>query len=673
MTVRDLDLEGFLRSVRPERVERAAEQLALRLEADPAHPDLTAHRRLLELSGWVAANTGASLEVLRGPAFYDPQRHHQARLCLATALRIVSAANGRVRYDISNATYDVDGVDPSRLGDLERVTADPGASLFEDLYDEVLVDLSTDPPDVVGLSILNRQQIIPGLRLARRCRDAGHRVVLGGSVYAKFAPELTARPRFFEQFCEAVVPYEGETALLRLVQAAAAGDTFVGLPNVLAVDDQGRVSSGPTIVEDVPCLPTPDFDGLPIHEYLTPEPVLPILTGKGCYFNRCKFCDIPAINSVSPRAYRVRKPEQIAEDVVTLWRRHGVRHFEITDEALSPALLGKLAVALADVRAGEPGFDPRFVGYARFETGFTAETCALLHAAGIRKLFFGLESGSQEMLDHMDKGMTVEDAHTVLRNCDEAGIAAHVFSIVGFPEETEAQARKTLQFFLDSAASLEHPRHSFDIHPFGLDLRTEYGDHPERYGVAVDRGDLEVRDFPISIRTWKNTRGLGAEDAALLIEEFTGVLRTTFSGSRRYPDQLWPGFEEYAVLYCSHFEESPFPWRLHLPEPGSEDRFRLVWSPGVMIDEHPEEPDHFRVRTLDGDLGVPSDVIRVLGPALEPETADGWADAALAQAGVPAAARPGLVPTLREVTSQLLAIRALWMEPAMPASASVEA
>ena len=129
--------------------------------------------------------------------------------------------------------------------------------------------------------------------------------------------------------------------------------------------------------------------------------MLPILTGKGCYFNRCKFCDIPFINHISRKAYRVRAPETIAADVRTLAERFGARHFVITDEALSPRLLGRLAEALEPDAAA----DYRFTGYARLEPGFTPDLCARLKTMGLAKVFFGLESGAQRMLDHMDKGV----------------------------------------------------------------------------------------------------------------------------------------------------------------------------------------------------------------------------------------------------------------------------
>ena len=89
-----------------------------------------------------------------------------------------------------------------------------------------------------------------------------------------------------------------------------------------------------THVEDIDALPTPDFAGLDFKDYLAPYPVLPILTGKGCYFNRCKFCDIPYINHISRKAYRLRDVDKIATDINTLADRFGCRHFLINHQTV---------------------------------------------------------------------------------------------------------------------------------------------------------------------------------------------------------------------------------------------------------------------------------------------------------------------------------------------------
>ena len=508
-----MDLESLLHLLSPERLLRAVEtsEQRLRVLNSIRSREGSRLRSSLDRAAIVLEGIEPALRTLRDEVeFYQPQAFHHARECIVSALELTSAASGAIHYSIGPIRYDVEGFDASKIGDLACVTADPRFNLFEEYYDErVLQTLQRERPLIVGVSILNHQQILPGLRLCRRLKERGHFVVIGGTVYAKFVPQLLRCPQFFQLFCDAIVPYEGETAILELLNQLRGGRELTKVPNLISLTPDGAPKIGPTHVEDVDSLPTPDFGGFPLGSYLAPRPVLPILTGKGCYFNLCKFCDIPFINSVSRKPYRVRSPERIARDVATLHERHGARHFVITDEALSPRLLLEIGEALKEV----PAVAPRFVGYARFERGFTEDCCRQLFEMGVRKLCFGLESGSQATLDHMRKGYRLEDAVAVLKNCRQAGIAFHLFSIVGFPEETEARAAETLKFFLDHYSLLNDPRNSFDIHPFSLELRTEYGEFPDRYGIEIDEVLLSGQDFPISVDRWRNVRGL-SETAA---------------------------------------------------------------------------------------------------------------------------------------------------------------
>ncbi len=576
VSVRDVDLESFLWLIQPTQVSNALD--ACQRSFDRARAgDRARLRALLDDGGAVLEHIDAAPRHLReAGSFYDPFEHHAARRWIRSALEIASAAtDGLVDYGIEPPRYDVRDASVMRLRDLARVTAKPETNIFEGYYQSsVIADLDRERPDVVAVSILNLQQVIPGLTLARRLKERGHFVVIGGTVYTKFVGELLGRPEFFELFCHGVIAYEGESALLELLQQVTGPRDFSKVPNFLYLDKAGRVVFTRYHVEDVSALPTPDFDGLPLADYLAPAPVLPILMGKGCYFNRCKFCDIPYINHISKKAYRIRSPEQVAGDIASLQHRYGARHFEITDEALAPKLLLRLADALDD----HPGVEARFVGYARLEPGFTPDVCQRVHEMGVRKLFFGLESGAQATLDHMQKGIRVDEAQTVLRNCSDAGIAFHLFSIVGFPEETETLAHETLDFFVNNARTIDQPRNTFDIHPFSLDLRTDYYENAASFGISLDTSDLTEHDFPVTAMRWSNPRGMDATTVDRLLLQFHTQLTQTFGTYHQYPLFLWPGYEEYAVLYGDHYERRAFPYRIALPPAGDGLRVRLVWT-----------------------------------------------------------------------------------------------
>jgi anaerobic magnesium-protoporphyrin IX monomethyl ester cyclase len=612
----DLDIDGLLALLSPERLKSAGELLRRELSLD--QPD---HRRLLRLSEVLPERVLDAINAIRDPKrFYDPNEFQAARETIFNCLEIISkASSAGVSYNILPITYDVDGVDSQSVKDLLQVTANPAANLFAEYWEtEVYPKLRRSAPDLIGITITNRQQIIPGLTLARELRRQGHFVVLGGTVYTKFVKQLQREPAFLEAFADGVVAYEGETAILELVNQLAGGRDFSKVPNYLYCEG-GAVRFTFSHAEDVARLPTPDFSGLPLDRYLAPELVLPILFGKGCYFNRCKFCDIPYINHIAGKAYRLRPIELIAEDILDLNRRFACRHFEFTDEALAPQLLAHLADELA------PHSDKhlQFVGYARLEQGFTKQVCHKLAAMGLKKIFFGLESGAQETLDHMDKGIRVAEVPGILGNCREAGIAFHLFSIVGFPEESEVSARKTLSFFLDNKNVIDHPDNSFDIHPFGLELRTRYAEAAESFGILISPQAL-TKEFAIGIEAWQNTRGVTHAQVERLVREFNLLVRMAYRNYHASPVHLWPAFEEYAVLYSSHYHAKPFRWRTSLPDLTDSRAYRVRWNPSTVIERHgaivrissrhgeTEVPEQFFSNVMSIQSGTPSQLIHLL-------------------------------------------------------------
>src|SRR5262249_36653655 len=209
-TVRDLDLEALLFLIEPARVAAAAQTCRQRLGPNAKGTDDPAPWRLREHGRYLVDHIGEAPGILRHPeAFFQPHRFHAARACIAGALELVSAANGLARYNIAPVSYEVAGIDPTRLRDLAAAAAQPRANLFDEFYRErVLPDLERDRPDLVGVSILNHQQLIPGLLLSRELRSRGHFVVIGGTVFSKFTDALLRSARFFELFCDGVIVYE---------------------------------------------------------------------------------------------------------------------------------------------------------------------------------------------------------------------------------------------------------------------------------------------------------------------------------------------------------------------------------------------------------------------------------------------------------------------------------
>jgi hypothetical protein len=568
---KDLDLEGLLGLLSVERLQSSIRGL----QSDAGdRPDQGRRSELLPLTEGLVERVEQALRIIRDPIrFFHANDLSAARATIDTAVAVAScAAAAPLTYSLEPIRYDVEGFDARRLDDLIRVTGLPATNLFHEIWeDEVLPLVEVDDPDLVGISLANRQQMIPGLTLARRLKERGRWVVLGGTLITKFADGLLRWPEFFTTFADAVVVYEGETAFGEIVEQLEGGRDFRRVPNLRYLDGD-EVRATMAHVEEVDVLPTPDFGGLPLGDYLAPRPVLPILFGKGCYHSGCRFCDIPHINQVSLRRRRLRDPQTVVADVKRLEERCGARHFVVTDDSLAPDVLCEVADAFG---ADQGRYS--FTGYARLEPGFTNEACERIAALGFRKLLFGFESAAQRTLDHMAKGTRAADAAAVLRACREAGISFHIFSMIGLPEEDEASALETFEFLIDHREIIDHPGNSFDIHRFGLDVRARYFAEQDQLGLSVDP-EVCRQEFVVSLshRDWENTRGLSRERIGELLDEFNQSLRMAFGRYHNAPRHLWPPFEEHAVLYADHYRMRPFPFASALP---NGERVALRLSP----------------------------------------------------------------------------------------------
>ena len=389
---------------------------------------------------------------------------------------------------------------------------------------------------LVGIGMAFDEQLIPGLTLARAIKEAAPdvHVVAGGTLMTKLAPRLQELGKLFSPLDSAIL-YEGETPLARLLDHLAGEVEREAVPNLLYRDGEG-LRANAFGSEDFLALPPPDFEGFPLGEYLLPRTILPMLTTRGCYWKRCGFCTHH--HSYGWR-YRPQGKERLIEHVAELRRRHGADHFYFVDEAVPPANL-KLLAEYGRTPAGE-GF--RWFGDMRFERRLDGPFCRDLYAGGCRVLIYGMESGNQQVLDAMEKGVAVATMSDSLRAMHEAGIFSILMFFTGFPGETRAQAMETLQFV---EAHREHVG-AYAHGAFSLLEGSPVHRDPERYGVtsiARPENDLST-DCSYTV-----ARGL-TQDAASRISESIG--------SRRLRDpkfgQNWP--RELLLLRQCALEERP--------------------------------------------------------------------------------------------------------------------
>lgn len=463
---RDLNLQYFERLLSRAAAEQTAEHLerlaaALERRQRLSAAELYRLRLLVEGigdAGYAAEHVEEAKAVLRSRRFFDVEAYRWAMGVIDLAL---SAASARWFPSELNAEGFRSRCSPFSVTESLAFAEAEDENQFLEFYREILPALRLGSYGFIGISVAFADQVLAAVTLARqiKMRHPSVFVCLGGNFYSRVRPGLEAAPELFT-VADAVVVGEGERPLVRLLAALAGATPGEIIPGVVRCVN-GRITYAPS-GESVPAkeLPTPEFDGLDLNGYLSPEPVLPLLTFKGCSYGKCAFCD----HHVNYSTVSGRPGIKVADDMATLARAHGCRSFTFVDEEM-PAAHAE-AVARAIVERQLPGV--RWMGYAIYSRSWTRERWDLLARSGCREMLFGFESASERILKLMRKPHSPGDVVRITRDLNAVGIASRINVIVGFPGETEEEAEATFQFFADHRELFDLPGTLIAFHPFLL-------------------------------------------------------------------------------------------------------------------------------------------------------------------------------------------------------------
>jgi radical SAM superfamily enzyme YgiQ (UPF0313 family) len=274
------------------------------------------------------------------------------------------------------------------------------------------------------------------------------------------------------------------------------------IPGVL-VKHGGQIVDGgePEQVEDLDTLPFLDFSGFNLEDYSHNK--IYLSTSRGCV-RQCSFCT----HIIQHKVFRTMSPQRtVAEIKHHLQDRPNGCLVEFNDSLINGDVrrVAEIADLLIDYRSERllthPGSDFGWSGMAILHPTLTLAMLRKMRWGGCRRLHFGLESGSQKMIDLMRKNFRLSDAVEIIKNAHKAGIGAHLFLLVGFPGETESDFQMTLDFVERHAPYLFGASVSFceiqkashlDRHAADYDVRLPVED-PTRWVSRDGSNNYDVR------------------------------------------------------------------------------------------------------------------------------------------------------------------------------------
>jgi len=266
------------------------------------------------------------------------------------------------------------------------------------------------------------------------------KIIFGGPAVKKWS--LIERKDFDQKagenyILDVAVIGEGELSALEVMDRFQTGQPLDGCLGIGYRDQSGQVVfTGTRANMNLLDLPIPYFGDFDFNLYR--EVKLPVMMSRGCVA-KCTFCSETRFWN----KYRFRDANHIFEEFKNNYYRYGIGVYAMADSLINGNF--KVLSDLADLIIAS-GMKIEWHGYARIDKRMTKELVGRLAKSGLSFVSYGLETGSQKIMDLMEKRTTVETAREVIRETHKAGIGVHLNMIVGFPGETEEDFQQTLQF-----------------------------------------------------------------------------------------------------------------------------------------------------------------------------------------------------------------------------------
>jgi anaerobic magnesium-protoporphyrin IX monomethyl ester cyclase len=276
-------------------------------------------------------------------------------------------------------------------------------------------------------------------------RSHGAQVVVHGSDATDHAAE------FLQRGAECVLEGEAEYSLLSAVQALLSGSSLSNIPGVLHFARRSNCEAlGKTPLNRArraSTLPLPARDLIDLSLYRKAWKdahafaSLNLIASRGCPF-RCNWCAKPIFGD----SYQLRPALDVAVEMRLLKEKYGAEHLWFADDifGLNRRWLQEFALAVEALHAAVP-----FKVQARADL-MTSQAAQALHRAGCAEVWMGVESGSQKVLNAMDKGLHVEEVVTAREHLKREGIRTGYFLQLGYPGEQWKDIQKTIALVRDT-------------------------------------------------------------------------------------------------------------------------------------------------------------------------------------------------------------------------------
>ena len=265
-------------------------------------------------------------------------------------------------------------------------------------------------------------------------------IIIGGTAVSSM-PDLLLRNTDADIACIG----EGEITIIEIIEAIKGSRN---IKNVLGIGYKSQnkifLNSPRQLIQNLDSIPFPLWDVFPMEKYINEQLIVPrkgtkginLISGRGCPY-QCIFC-----YRNFGRTVRLRSVDNIIQEMKILHKKFGITHFEFQDE-LFTINKNRIREFCTRINEEEMNITWRCLGRADL---VDFESLKLMKQAGCHWIGYGMESGSQKMLDIMHKNLKVDQIKQAIQISRQAGLEVTGTFMIGLPGETHDTIRETINF-----------------------------------------------------------------------------------------------------------------------------------------------------------------------------------------------------------------------------------
>jgi len=322
-------------------------------------------------------------------------------------------------------------------------------SPFTEFYKSYLIpEIAAKQYSIIGISVTVPSQLLSAFEISRIIRNSGYTglIVLGGNTITRLKDELYLDWVF--NIVDCIVLNQGEETLKLIFESIIYKNSFENIPNLLWKSSSGINYNGFKKL-DVSHFSMPDFNGYPVGKYWGVN-YLPMISARGCYYSKCKFCSIPFAWG-NNGFVGLDNPNNVFECLQNQILEYSINNFSFVEETMHPQIIQKISQLILN-----SGIKIKFEGYIRFEKIWLDDSfLSLLSKAGLKKVFIGMELILSDNRTVLNKKDNVNQIIDYFKQFQKHNIKIHLFTLFGFPGTNEYDAINTVDFLLNHSEYID--------------------------------------------------------------------------------------------------------------------------------------------------------------------------------------------------------------------------